>query len=86
MADNTEQNIIVFLEENKPAGVAVDRIEMDTDLIGSGVIDSFGVVAFIEFLEDTYGIEVSDDDIDPENFRTVVRIVDYIQRERRNGQ
>lgn len=86
MADTDKKDIIAFLEENKPPGVPIDRIEIDTDLISNGVIDSFGVVAFIEFLEQRYGIVVSDDDIDPENFRTVVRIVEYIGREERSAR
>ena len=78
MSDQTEQNIILFLEENKPAGVAVARIDRNTDLIGSGVVDSFGIVGVIEFLEDHFGIVVDDADIDPENFRTVDAIAAYV--------
>lgn len=86
MTDEVKKDVIAYLEETKPVGVSVDRIDGDTDLIGSGVIDSFGVVGFIEFLEEQYGIEVDDDDIDPDNFRTIARIVEYIAAERQPDQ
>jgi|APSaa5957512535_1039671.scaffolds.fasta_scaffold752593_1 acyl carrier protein len=74
-----QADITKYLEGAIPPGVTISRIDPDTDLIGSGVIDSFGIVGIIEFLEDRYDITVADDDIDPEIFRTVRTIEAYIQ-------
>jgi len=71
LTDNIQNDLITYLEDAIPPGVAVSRIEPDTDLIGSGVIDSFGIVGIIEFMEERYGITVADEDIDPEIFRNV---------------
>ena len=86
MPDTVRRDVVVFLEENIPPGVSVDRIDGETDLIGSGIIDSFGVVGFIEFLEERFGMVVSDDDIDPDNFRTVTRIVEYATADTRQDR
>ncbi len=69
-----------------PPGVSVERVDDETDLISSGIIDSFGVVGFIEFLEERFGKVVSDDDIDPDNFRTIIRIVEYVTADTRQEQ
>ena len=71
--------IIDYLKTSIPQGVEVSEITLETDLISAGIIDSFGIVGIVMFLEDTYGIEVSDDDIDPDIFRTVVSIASYIK-------
>tara|TARA_Y100000588_G_C14183698_1_gene894866 strand:- start:682 stop:927 length:246 start_codon:yes stop_codon:yes gene_type:complete len=71
--------IIDYLKTSIPQGVEVSEITLETDLISTGIIDSFGIVGIVMFLEDTYGIEVSDDDIDPDIFRTVVSIASYIK-------
>jgi acyl carrier protein len=71
--------IIDYLKASIPQGVEVSEITLETDLISTGIIDSFGIVGIVMFLEDTYGIEVSDDDIDPDIFRTVVSIASYIK-------
>lgn len=81
-----KQDIIAYLEENRPPDVTVERIDESTDLIGSGIIDSFGVVGFISFLEEMYGITVADDDVDPDNFRTVERIVEFVSLPARGGR
>jgi acyl carrier protein len=80
--ETEEDAIIGYLEGAIPPGVAVIRIDRNTDLIGSGVVDSFGIVGVIEFLEERFGIVVDDADIDPENFRTVEAIAGYVATER----
>lgn len=46
-------------------------IEPDEDLLGQGIIDSSGIVQLAEFLEEKYGIQISDEDIVPENFQSI---------------
>jgi acyl carrier protein len=81
MTDSIQNDLITYLEDAIPPGVAVSKIELDTDLIGTGVIDSFGIVGVIEFMEERYGITVADEDIDPEIFRNVRSIEAYVQTE-----
>lgn len=46
----------------------------DEALIGSGIIDSMGVMELIEFLESEFGIVVADDEITEENLGTLASI------------
>ncbi len=43
-------------------------------------IDSLGIVELISFLERSYSIKVADEDLDPENFRSVDTIVAFVAR------
>lgn len=48
------------------------------DLFDSGVLDSFQVVDLIALVEQQYGIRVPDEDVTPENFRSIERIEEYV--------
>jgi len=52
----------------------------DESLLESGVVDSTGVLEIVAFLESELGIEVPDEEILPQNFETIGRICDYIER------
>ncbi len=52
----------------------------DTDLIDGGLLDSLALVELLFQVEREFGIEVSFDDLDIENFRTVERIAQFIER------
>jgi acyl carrier protein len=49
--------------------------EHDTDpLIESGIIDSFGIMSLLSFLEEKFSIQISTEELLPENFETVATI------------
>ena len=51
----------------------------DTSLLEEGLIDSTGVLELVAFLEVTFDIEVEDEEIVPDNFDSVIKLVDYVQ-------
>lgn len=59
-------------------GRGIDSIVHDSDLLAGEIIDSLGIVQLIAFLEAKYAIKVNDDDLDPENFRTLDSIVAFV--------
>ncbi len=56
------------------------RIEVDTDLFESGILDSLGIVKLITMIEESFGVEVLPEDIIPENFSSVSSIVKMLDR------
>lgn len=54
-------------------------------LTGEGIMDSMGALELITFLETTFEIRVQDDEILPENFETVERIVEFVLRKTPHG-
>ncbi len=49
-------------------------------LIGSGVIDSTGILELIEYLEQEFDVEVGDTETVPENLDGIERIAAFVQR------
>jgi acyl carrier protein len=43
----------------------------DSSLIEAGVIDSLQLVRAVSFLEDTFGVNVADEEILPKNFESI---------------
>jgi acyl carrier protein len=68
-----------FLDESFGASVEVEKLADDESLQQSGVIDSFGVLSLITFIESEFDVHVSDAEVIPENLDSVSRIVAYIE-------
>jgi acyl carrier protein len=61
----------------------------DDSFLEEGIIDSTGILELISHLEETYGIEVADDELNPENLDSINRIAAYLTRKlpaRTSGQ
>ncbi len=50
----------------------------DESLLGSGVVDSTGILELISFLEETYHVKFSDKELVGDNFDSVNRIVNFM--------
>lgn len=76
---NTIEELKNFLVKARliKSGQAIDENE---SLIKSGIIDSLGIMELIEYMEDTYGIVVGEEDLVPENFDTLAAIQALISK------
>ena len=54
--------------------------ETEEKLIDDGVIDSFDIVSIIGEVSEKFGVEISVDDILPENFNSVKALYALIER------
>ena len=53
-------------------------VDSDTLLLEEKVIDSMGVIELVAFLEATYKVEFTDDDLTVDNFKTIGSISELI--------
>ncbi len=53
-------------------------LDDDMPLAENNVLDQTGVLELVLFLEETYGIQVDDADLTPENFDSVNAIANYV--------
>ena len=53
-------------------------LDLDTDMIGGGLLDSFAVVQLVSFIEERFAIEIPRDRIDAEHFRTIRTVCQII--------
>ena len=54
-------------------------LDENASLLEQGVIDSTGILEVIGFIEDTFGIEVSDTEMVPDNLDSIARIVRFVR-------
>lgn len=65
-------------------GETQKKIESDSaDLIKNGLLDSFTMIQLISFIESELGTKVDMEEIGPDNFNSVTKIVEFIDQSRR---
>jgi acyl carrier protein len=76
--DEIRDKIRTFLVENFL--VLGDAAELDDgeSLLEMGIIDSTGVLELVGFIEQTFGIQIQDQEVVPENLDTVDNVVAYV--------
>lgn len=52
----------------------------DTQIFDAGILDSMGLLFLIEFLNEKFSIEVSDEELLPTNFESINSITKFIQQ------
>jgi len=57
-----------------------DGLQNDTSFLEEGIIDSTGVLELVTFLEETYEIQVEDDELVPENLDSIDNVAAYLER------
>lgn len=72
----SHDQIIRLLSEK--AHVEVPSVE--TDLMESGLLDSLTLVELMVGLEEEFGIKISFDEIEIDNFRSVTRIAEFVSQ------
>ena len=56
------------------------QLEEETSFLGSGIIDSTGILELIFFLEQTFNIEINDDEVISSNLDSLVGIESFISK------
>lgn len=74
-----ETQIRQFIVDNFLFGDDVD-FSVNDSLVESGVMDSLGVMETVNYIEETYQIEIPDAELLPENLDSVNSIVRFVGR------
>jgi acyl carrier protein len=57
-----------------------ESVSDDDSLIEAGIMDSLSILTTISFLDEKFGIFPSEDELDPENFDSVITICSFVER------
>ncbi len=71
------QKIIAYIQ-NEVSNEPLDEIDLDEDLLGSGIIDSVGMMKLVVYLEGEFEVKINPGDITVENFMTVKNISTFL--------
>lgn len=82
--DTIRATVRKFIMENFLDDGLTHELDDDASLVATGIVDATGVLELMLFVEDAYGIQVGDLDLDPENFDSINSITYYIARQLSN--
>ena len=74
----TKSQIKNFIIENFLFGNS-DGLDDKASFLEEGIIDSTGVLELVNFLEETYEIQVADEELIPENLDSVNNVIRFIE-------
>jgi len=77
MADNVLMNYLISELANSKN---IEKLDPSDNLIENGIIDSLGIMKLLMFLENTYSLKISDDELTMENFQSHNAILSLINR------
>ncbi|QTQ32812.1 acyl carrier protein [Aromatoleum bremense] len=76
-----QEEVVSLLDEVLSLNGRGLRFDADTPLLGSvPELDSMAVLAVIHAIEERFGIEVPDDEVDGTSFATVGTVVEFVTR------
>lgn len=76
---NTLQQVLVVLEDALALGGRSAEFDLDTPLLGAQPeLDSMAVIGVLQLLEERFGFNLEDDEIDGTTFATVGSLVAFV--------
>ena len=73
---DTKTEILAILKQVKPT----KDLEQVNDIVEGGFIDSFELMNLIASFQDTFGIEITVEDLTPDNFNSVDAMAAMVNR------
>jgi len=77
--------ILSFIVQKFPAA-RKRSIDDGTPLLESRIVDSLGILEIVAFLERTFNITISDEELIPDNFADINRMAAFAARKRSEDQ
>ncbi len=77
IAESIPERLVAFI--NAEISISPDPIEVGTDLLLTGAVDSLGVVRVTQWMEDELGFEVDPVEVTLDNFQTITKMVAYAE-------
>lgn len=72
-----ENNLIEYLKNNFSSDTEFTN---DTPLLEENILDSFGIIDLICYIENSFSIVIPDDEFDINNFKDINSIIQLIQK------
>lgn len=69
---------LAYIADNLMMGMSAGDLTDDCSFLERGIIDSTGVIELIAFIEESFGIEVEDEEIVPENLDSLRNVERFV--------
>lgn len=77
---NTKAKLRDFITETFLPSSGLDAFADEDSFMEAGIIDSTGVLELLEFIEESFQIQVEDEEVVPENLDSLAKLTAFIQR------
>ena len=85
--ENDIKNIVnQFIKNNFLFSDQKENIDENMSLYENRIVDSTGVLEVVDFLEETFGIKIEDDELVPDNLDSIKKISKFIQKKINNAK
>lgn len=74
-----------FITNNFLLATSSRSLNNDDSFFENGIIDSTGVLELVSFIEETFDIKVTNEELIPDNLDSLNKIVPFIKRKRGNA-
>ncbi len=71
-----------FITDNFMMGMNPEDLADSDSLLDKGIVDSTGILELIGFLEESFDIQIDDEELIPENLDSVVNLVNFANRKK----
>ena len=72
--------LIKYINEHFSDDLSEESRGLQDDLLSEGLLDSFGMMKLIRFIEEKFETKVQPKDMTIENFTSIETIMDYLSR------
>jgi acyl carrier protein len=76
------QNTIRSFVVQKFPAAKKQALDENVPLLASGIVDSLGMLDLVTFLETTFAIQLSDEELTPENFATIRALATFVEQKK----
>ena len=80
MQDNIKAKVRAYIVDNFIMGGNADHLKDADSFMEAHVVDSTGFLELVTFIEETYALSVTDDEMVPENLDSLDNIDAYVRR------
>lgn len=82
MSTNTREALRRYVLENCLFTDDGSKLQDQASFLETGLLDSTGILEIILFVEETFGIKVSDDEMVPDNLDSIDALVAFVDHKR----
>ncbi len=84
--DQTAQRIRQLMVENLTYGGSWSEVDEDYPLLAKHVIDSLGMLKLVSLIEEEFDVEIDDDDVVPDHWKTIRDIATLVESKKSPSQ
>lgn len=80
-----ELSVKDFIDKNFLMNSGLVKYSNTDSFMEKGIIDSTGILELVNFIQQTFSIDIGNDELLPENFDSIRNICEYVQKKQLKG-